>query len=70
MNPSFPLEVNVSFAAAAGGGIDTSIAPHLALRVEGDYLHSSMTAGGLEQNQLHDLVASNGRVSTGLAFRF
>jgi hypothetical protein len=67
---TFPLASNISFAAAVGGGLDVSINRLLAWRVTGDFLHSNFTPGGQETNQLHDLVSSNGRASTGLVLRF
>ncbi len=51
---------NTSFATAAGGGLDYRIFRPVALRVEGDYLHTSFFSTG--QNNL--------RLSTGIVFRF
>jgi opacity protein-like surface antigen len=49
-----------SFAMAFGGGLDLSLTPRVALRVQPDYLQTSF----LGQTQ-HDL-----RISTGMTFRF
>ena len=54
------LTTDTSFATAVGGGIDYKIVRPLALRVEGDYLHTSFFSSG--QNNL--------RLSTGIVFRF
>lgn len=51
---------NTSFATAVGGGIDYKIFRPVALRVEGDYLHTNFFSTG--QNNL--------RLSTGIVFRF
>jgi hypothetical protein len=58
---------NVTFAALAGGGVDTPISPRLAWRVEGDYLRSQY---GSNSNQIHDLHGNFAHVTTGLVFRF
>jgi hypothetical protein len=66
----FPLSSNLTLAAAIGGGLDRSLTRNLAWRVTGDFLHTNFTPGGQETNQLHDLVSSNGRISTGPVLRF
>jgi opacity protein-like surface antigen len=51
---------DTSFATALGGGIDYKIIKPIALRFEGDYVHTSFFGGG--QN--------NVRLSTGIVVRF
>jgi opacity protein-like surface antigen len=51
---------DTSYATALGGGLDYKIFPHVAWRVEGDYVHTHFFGAG--QN--------NVRLSTGLAFHF
>ena len=58
---------NVAFAVLAGGGLDTPISPHLAWRVEGDYLRSQY---GSKSNQIHNLRGNFAHFTTGLVFRF
>lgn len=58
---------NVTFAALAGGGIDTPISPRLAWRVEGDYLRSQY---GSNSDQIHNLRGNFAHVTTGIVFRF
>ena len=63
MNPSSAgsgLPSDTSFATAFGGGLDYKIVRPVALRVEGDYLHTSFFNSG--QNNL--------RLSTGIVVRF
>ncbi len=50
------------FSFAVGGGLDANIASHLAFRLQGDYLHSSLFGPLQSQN--------NARFSTGLVLRF
>lgn len=57
---SLPGPSNTSFASAVGGGIDYRIIRPVALRVEGDYLHTSFFSTG--QNNI--------RLSTGIVIRF
>lgn len=58
---------NVTFAALAGGGIDTSISHNLAWRVEGDYLRSQY---GSNSDQIHNLRGNFAHITTGLVYRF
>ena len=51
---------NTSFATALGGGIDYRLFRPIAVRVEGDYLHTSFFS--TSQNNI--------RLSTGIVFRF
>jgi opacity protein-like surface antigen len=57
---SLPTPSNTSFASAVGGGLDYRVFRPLALRVEGDYIHTSFFSTG--QN--------NFRLSTGVVIRF
>jgi opacity protein-like surface antigen len=57
---STPGPSNTSFATAVGGGIDYRLFRPIALRVEGDYLHTKFFNAG--QNNL--------RLSAGIVFRF
>ena len=70
LSGTFPLTSDCNFVAAVGGGLDKSLSRNLAWRVTGDFIHTNLTPGSVEVNQLHDLVSSNGRVSTGLVLRF
>jgi opacity protein-like surface antigen len=49
-----------SFATAIGGGLDYKIIRPIALRVEGDYVHT----------HLFDMSQNNIRISTGIVLRF
>jgi len=51
---------NASFAQAIGGGIDYRLVRLVALRVEGDYLHT----------HFFNTTQNNFRLSTGIVFRF
>jgi len=57
---SLPTPANTCFATAAGGGLDFRLIRFVALRVEGDYIHTDFFSTG--QNGL--------RLSTGLVIRF
>lgn len=56
-----------TFAALAGGGVDTSLSHSLAWRVEGDYLRSQY---GSKSDQIHNLRGNFAHLSTGLVIRF
>jgi hypothetical protein len=58
---------NWSFAALAGGGLDHNLTRHVALRLEGDMLHTNFTS---PSDQIHGLPNFFGRFATGLVFRF
>jgi hypothetical protein len=58
---------NVAFAVLAGGGLDTPISPHLAWRVEGDYLRSQYQSNS---NQIHNLRGNFAHFTTGIVLRF
>lgn len=58
---------NVTFAALAGGGVDTSLSHNLAWRVEGDYLR---TQYGSNSDQIHNLRGNFAHFTTGLVIRF
>ena len=57
---SLPTPSNTSLASAVGGGLDYRVFRPLALRVEGDYIHTSFFSAG--QN--------NFRLSVGVVLRF
>jgi hypothetical protein len=58
---------NVTFAALAGGGLDTPITPHLAYRIEGDYLRSQY---GSNSDQIHNLHGNFAHFTTGIMIHF
>jgi hypothetical protein len=58
---------NITFAALTGCGLDTPLSPHLAWRVEGDYLRSQY---GSDSNQIHNLRGNFAHFTTGFVFRF
>jgi opacity protein-like surface antigen len=51
---------DTSFATALGGGLDYKLLPHLACRVQGDYV----------QTRFFNATQNNVRISTGIAVRF
>jgi opacity protein-like surface antigen len=51
---------NTSFATAVGGGLDYKLFHFIAWRAQGDYVHTSFLATGV----------NNARFSTGIVFRF
>jgi opacity protein-like surface antigen len=61
------LKSNSTFAAAVGGGLDYGLARALAWRLQADYYNTNFQS---TDNQIHEIVNSNGRVSTGLVLRF
>lgn len=62
-----PTSAN-SFTYAAGGGVDVTLAKHLALRGQADLLHSGFSNS---DNQLtYKYHETNARISTGIVFRF
>ncbi|HKT88724.1 MAG TPA: outer membrane beta-barrel protein [Candidatus Sulfotelmatobacter sp.] len=62
-----PTSAN-SFTYAAGGGVDVTLAKHLALRGQVDLLHSGFSNS---DNQLtYKYHETNARISTGIVFRF
>lgn len=56
-----------SFAADAGGGLDTPLGPRLALRVQGDFQYSNFT---IPDDQIHNLPNYFARISTGFLWRW
>ncbi len=58
---------NVTFAALAGGGLDTALSHRIAWRLEGDYLRSQYESGS---DQIHNLHGNFAHLSTGIVFRF
>jgi len=58
---------NLTFAALAGGGLDTPISTHLAWRIEADYLHSQY---GSKSDQIHNLHGNFAHITTGIVFHF
>lgn len=61
------LKSNSTFAAAVGGGLDYGLSRALAWRVQADYYNTNFQSN---DNQIQQIVNSNGRVSTGLVLRF
>ncbi|MGB7549903.1 MAG: outer membrane beta-barrel protein [Terracidiphilus sp.] len=61
------LKSNSTFAMAVGGGLDYGLSRALAWRVQADYYNTNFQS---TDNQIHEIVNSNGRVSTGLVLRF
>ena len=61
------LKSNSTFAAAVGGGLDYGLSHALAWRMQADYYNTNFQS---TDNQIHAIVNSNGRVSTGLVLRF
>ncbi|HEX4007129.1 MAG TPA: hypothetical protein VHX60_13220 [Acidobacteriaceae bacterium] len=57
----------ISFAADAGGGLDTPLGPRLALRIQGDFQYSNFT---VPDNQIHGLPNYFARLITGFVWRF
>lgn len=64
---SSPSSNGFTFAALAGGGIDTTLSHNLAWRIEGDYLRSQY---GSNSDQIHNLRGNFAHFTTGLVFRF
>ncbi|HZZ37899.1 MAG TPA: hypothetical protein VFE06_02130 [Acidobacteriaceae bacterium] len=68
MNVTIPrLSANFTPAVTAGGGLDFRVAHNLLWRVQGDYVFTHFTSA---DNQIHDIVDGNVRVSTGPVWRF
>jgi hypothetical protein len=61
------LKSNSTFAVAAGGGLDIGLSRHLAWRLTGDFYNTNFQSNDI---QIHQIVNSNGRVSTGPVLRF
>ena len=56
-----------TLAVAVGGGLDAGISRHWAWRVTGDYFNTHYDQ---TNNNVREILNSNGRVSTGPVFRF
>ena len=56
-----------SFAASAGGGLDTPLTKRLAFRVQGGLLYANFT---INDDQIHGLPNYFARISSGLVWRF
>ena len=62
--------LGVSFSSTPyllGGGVDSRVIRHLAIRVEGGILHVNTTSSS---DQIHGMPSSYGQLSTGLVARF
>jgi opacity protein-like surface antigen len=67
-NISGDFSSGTSFAWDFGGGVDFTLTRHLALRGEGNYMHSHFVTSDTQlQSRIMDW---HGRVSTGIVFRF
>lgn len=56
-----------SFAAAAGGGLDTPLSDRLAFRIQADFLYANFT---IPDDQIHALPNYFARLAAGLVWRF
>jgi opacity protein-like surface antigen len=61
------LAANYTLAFVAGGGVDFRVTRRMKWQVSADYLHTNFTS---VDDQIHNIVDSNVRVSTGVEFRF
>ena len=61
------LKTDNVLAVAVGAGLDAGITPHFAWRVTGDYFNTHYSA---TNNNVREILNSNGRISTGPVFRF
>lgn len=61
------LQSNNTLAIAVGAGLDAGLSRHWAWRVTGDFYNTNFQS---TDNQIHNIVNSNGRISTGPVFRF
>jgi hypothetical protein len=63
-----------SFAAFAGGGLDTTLSRHLAFRVDGGYLYTNfaliLSPADTVPYRIPGLPNNFGRLSTGMVWRF
>ena len=56
-----------SFTAVAGGGLDTPLAAHVSLRIQGDFQYANFT---VPDDQVHSLPNYFARIATGLVWKF
>jgi opacity protein-like surface antigen len=61
------LKSDNTFAVAVGGGLDAGFSRHWAWRVTGDFYNTNFQSSDAN---IHGIVNSNGRISTGPVFRF
>lgn len=61
------LRTTNTFAVAVGAGLDAGISRHWAWRVTGDYFNTHYDQ---TNNNVREILNSNGRISTGPVFRF
>jgi hypothetical protein len=61
------LKSNLTLAVAVGGGLDVGLSRFIAWRITGDFYNTNFQSN---DNQIHEIVNSNGRVSTGPVLRF
>jgi opacity protein-like surface antigen len=61
------LKSGSTFALAAGGGLDIGVSRGLAWRITGDFYNTNFQSTDVT---VHDIVNSNGRISTGPVLRF
>ena len=63
----------VSFASFVGGGLDTPVSRHIAVRVDGGYQYSYFLPNNIKTlitYKIPGLPRNFGRISTGLVFKF
>jgi hypothetical protein len=74
--PNQTIGPTASIAAIMGGGVDTPLSSHLAIRVEGDYLYTYFKLVASRNNgsgvpvYVPGLPTNFGRISTGIVCRF
>jgi hypothetical protein len=61
------LRTSDTLAVAVGGGLDAGISRHWAWRIAGDYFNTHYDQ---TNNNVREILNSNGRISTGPVFRF
>jgi opacity protein-like surface antigen len=61
------LKSNNTFAIAVGGGFDVGLSRNWAWRIQGDFYNTNYQSTNAN---VHQIVNSNGRLSTGLVLRF
>ncbi len=61
------LASNYALALEAGGGMDTPLSPHVALRIEADMVHTHFNAS---DSQIQGLPSIFGKFTSGLVFTF
>ena len=67
-NSALPnLRSDNTFAVAAGGGVDIGLSRYMAWRLGADYYNTNYQS---TNNNIHEIVNSNARATTGLVLRF